>query len=593
MFVLGWTLLCCAGCGKRPPFGVEETILNFDSKTNRFVDDSGVLHAVASSPNGRFVACASATDAFIVWDYEKRQELEKTQIGTGGVRSVAFSPDGRILATGHGDGIVRLWDFENRKLSHPTDELPCHLGAVRALAMPVATIIVAGGDDRTLCCWERTSQGWKERWKQPEAHLRAISAVAAMWQRERFAREVGPLLIANALPPRPVDGEYDRTLRFLVASASHDGTISLWNEDGNRHKWNQAPQSPRDRLDAQDWIAALAFSPDAEKLISVGNDNDVRFWHIERGEPIRYEWKTKHGDAKHSHPVRALSLTNDGKLLATTDESGLIRVWDVAGAVWDGSPQGNIIREVTTFRGHRGWVTSLDFLARIPPGIVDKDPDKSKFVTTGIDKTLRLWHVPDGPHQTALDPQTLAGLPLDDHVLLMIDTSFAMEHDLPHWKNEVTRALEQLRGRPGAECNILFFGQNNHAVLQGGLPPLNANPANLTMLNDAVAVQKLDGEVNFVEALREAKTVLTNVNRPVQIVVITAAQFAGPDDQQLLDRARELFGPPIGPVRIDVLPARAWNGARATHPADSTELNLAKLSALFRGRFGRPSLKRN
>jgi WD40 repeat protein len=68
--------------------------------------DANAGHAVAFSPDGRFVAGSGFT--FVrVW---RLSDENHVQIETGVVNALDFSPDGSLLATGANDGSLRLWD---------------------------------------------------------------------------------------------------------------------------------------------------------------------------------------------------------------------------------------------------------------------------------------------------------------------------------------------------------------------------------------------------------------------------------------------------------------------------------------------------
>ena len=82
-------------------------------KPNMFV------HAVAFSPDGRWLASGSSDNTVKLWDVATGRELRTLISHTGGVNAVAFSLDGRWLASGSSDNTVKLWDVatgrEDRK----------------------------------------------------------------------------------------------------------------------------------------------------------------------------------------------------------------------------------------------------------------------------------------------------------------------------------------------------------------------------------------------------------------------------------------------------------------------------------------------
>jgi hypothetical protein len=69
-----------------------------------------LVHAVASSPDGKLVASGSSGGTVKLWD-TATGALQQTPEGHSDlVHAVAFSPDGKIVASSSVDGTVKLWD---------------------------------------------------------------------------------------------------------------------------------------------------------------------------------------------------------------------------------------------------------------------------------------------------------------------------------------------------------------------------------------------------------------------------------------------------------------------------------------------------
>jgi hypothetical protein len=72
-----------------------------------------------------------------------------------------------------------------------------------------------------------------------------------------------------------------------------------------------------------DGIHALAFFPDGKRLASASHDGTVKLWDVQTGQCL-------HTFAGHEQAVRAVTVSADGKLIASGSDDRTARVWDVA-----------------------------------------------------------------------------------------------------------------------------------------------------------------------------------------------------------------------------------------------------------------------
>ena len=70
---------------------------------------SGLVFAMALSPDGRTLASASWDMTIVLWDMRTGRELRVLDVGTP-LYGIAFSCDGKTLAASGVDGILRLWE---------------------------------------------------------------------------------------------------------------------------------------------------------------------------------------------------------------------------------------------------------------------------------------------------------------------------------------------------------------------------------------------------------------------------------------------------------------------------------------------------
>jgi hypothetical protein len=100
----------------------------------------------------------------------------------------------------------------------------------------------------------------------------------------------------------------------LVTSASHDGTVRLW---------DPATGALLQTLEGHSYsVKAVVFSPDSKLVASASHDGTVRLWDPATGESLQML-------EGHSHWVDAVAFSPDSKLVASASSDG-IRLWDTA-----------------------------------------------------------------------------------------------------------------------------------------------------------------------------------------------------------------------------------------------------------------------
>ena len=116
---------------------------------------TGLVYAVAVSPDGHFIVSGSNDKTVKVWNTASGRLLRSLDGHTDSVRAVAVSPDGRFIVSGSNDKTVKVWDAASGRLLRSLDG---HTDRVRAVAVsPDGRTIVSGSHDRTIRAWDLAS----------------------------------------------------------------------------------------------------------------------------------------------------------------------------------------------------------------------------------------------------------------------------------------------------------------------------------------------------------------------------------------------------------------------------------------------------
>ncbi|TEA06741.1 NACHT and WD repeat domain-containing protein [Mycobacteroides salmoniphilum] len=154
----------------------------------------------------------------------------------------------------------------------------------------------------------------------------------------------------------------------LLASASEDGTVRLWDVSDPS---NPAPMG-QPLTGHTSFVTAVAFSPDGKTLASTSGDGTLRLWNVSNPADVqRRSTPLPTGGATYM-----VAFSPDGRTLAAADDDHTVWLWDVADPDKPGA--------ITRLTGHTGPVRSVAFSA-----------NGKLLASASNDKTVRLWDITD------------------------------------------------------------------------------------------------------------------------------------------------------------------------------------------------------
>jgi serine/threonine protein kinase len=288
---------------------------------------------VAWSARGTRIASASYDKTVCVWDAADGTNLITYQGHWDRVLSVAWSPDGSLLASAGNDGTVQIWDPLTANLVLTYRE---HSQPVLALAWsPDGKRMASACEDQTIHIWD------------------TISGQPLYIQRGRGLRTL-------TLGWSP-DGK-------SIAFGGEDKLVQVWHIQREKtgfftsllfHARGQF--SYRGHFGR---VNALAWSPNGQRIASVGSDKTLQVWDSVSGKKYFIHRNP-------SSTLNCVAWSYDGRYLATGGNDKLVQVWDT------------ITRNaVTTYAGHSGYVTSVAW-----------SPDGRQLVSASVDHTIHVWHL--------------------------------------------------------------------------------------------------------------------------------------------------------------------------------------------------------
>jgi len=249
---------------------------------------------VAISVDGQFALSGSWDSTLRLWDLNTGTTARRFVGHTRDVLSVAFSADNRQIVSGSRDRTINLWNTLGQlKVPIQDDGHKDWVSCVRFSPNVNQPLIVSAGWDKLV-----------KVWSLKECKLRTDLA--------------GHTGYVNTVTVSP-DGS-------LCASGGKDGTAFLWDLNEGRHL---------SKLEAQDTINALCFSP-VRYWLCAATSKSIKIWDLESKTCVAdlvlpHSQQDNREKRVKSLPIQCISLawSADGVTLFGGYTDNVIRAWQV------------------------------------------------------------------------------------------------------------------------------------------------------------------------------------------------------------------------------------------------------------------------
>lgn len=318
---------------KAPPFG--ESLLKAEGPAGeiaRLTGHTGPVKHVSFSPDGRRAISASWDGSVRVWDLDQGNELDQLGAPLGRVLSADGPAGGRLVAGCGSDGTIRIWDLNTKEEVRKLDQHKTSVSMVRF--SPDGARLLSVGRDRQVRLWDAKSGDLLRAFDQPLEYVNVLA----------FSPNGRDALCAGGF--------------FGNTNTPQTELFHVWDLNTGEviFKTNSRIRSP---------INAAAFSPNGKWVVANDVDNHgLGAWDLESGQQVRY--------VKDAGNIQAVSFHPNGRHVACGLYGGFA-LCDL-----------ELERMSEKFTGHDG---NVDAVAISPHG---------RFALTGgMDKTIRLWRLPE------------------------------------------------------------------------------------------------------------------------------------------------------------------------------------------------------
>ena len=282
---------------------------------------------VSLSPDGALLAAASWDETLTLWETGSGRRLQTTRPHQGAVWWTEFSPDGLHLASGGDDGLIRV---ESLGGGRPPVTFPGIVGAWNQGGSQLVTVRsrpVFWDDEGEIQVWDVAEHRRVRTLPEPAKSVavapdgRTLAVTRRSEGVQLWDLETGALVRAESTGEPVWSPVFSPRGRCLAVA----GRERIW-------VWETGRKGPPHLLAGHQLkVWAVAFSPDEQRLYSVGSDRSLRTWNTTQWREESVRWG-------HEDEVWTVTASRDGRSVATGAKDGTLVLWPTTPAGAEPAP---------------------------------------------------------------------------------------------------------------------------------------------------------------------------------------------------------------------------------------------------------------
>lgn len=346
----------------------DKTIKIWDSQTgkciNTLTDHTAATKFVSFSSNGKYFVSTSLDRSIRVWNINDMNNIKcihQLWGHTSHIYSAIFNSTNSQIISASGDCSIRIWDISTDK---SVKSITRHKGAVTSLSYnPNGNTLVSSSTDDHIRIWD---QNYNEIFAKKFPTNVRCSKYSRNGECIICALDNGniELLDLKNYKTKCLKGHSDQVNHLdissdnsKIASASKDGTVRIWELKSGKCIYTLPKFS--------NMINSVAFSHNNKWIATGGKNKKIDIWEVETGKRIK---------TFDSNVVTALSFSLDDKSIIIAEGIGILYMYDIESEIKK-TFEGNL-----SFEGHLNYISSISL-----------SPNGKYLASASWDRTIRVW----------------------------------------------------------------------------------------------------------------------------------------------------------------------------------------------------------